>query len=112
MLAEEGVRALIEGVGNQFVIRVSDGTAVASTIANTVDIRAFEEDGHRYVALHVEGEFESTFANFDWRRRDVAIVVPMGSDITLDRQEIDLGRKVEGSVWTVVADVAFEVSSS
>lgn len=103
MLTAEGATALWENLGETYVLRVSDGTQTASTIATSVEIA----DG----VLTVEGEFDSSFANFEWRQRDVALVVPGKPDVTIDREPVDLGRKAEGSVWTLVAKVELVVGA-
>lgn len=110
MLTAEGVQTLWEAF--EFILRVSDGTTTASTRATTVEVRQADVDGESYAVLHLEGEFGSSEANFEWRRRDVALVVPGQSDVTLDRDTIDLGRKAEGGVWTVVADIALRVQGA
>lgn len=94
-LTPDGATALWEALGEQYVLRVSDGTTTASTMATLVEIA----NG----TLTVEGEFESSEANFEWRQRDVALVQPGQPDVTIDREAIDLGRKAEGSVWTISA---------
>lgn len=95
MLTPDGATAIWEALGEQYVLRVSDGTQTASTMATLVEI----DNG----TLTVEGEFVSGEANFEWRQRDVALVVPGQKDLTLDREQVDLGRKTEGSIWTISA---------
>lgn len=97
MLTVEGATEIWETLGDEWVLRISDGTQTASTVATVAEVNG--------AVLHVEGEFASGFANFEWAIRSVVRVRADNSDVTIDRQEVDLGRKAEGSVWTLVADV-------
>lgn len=100
-LTPEGATEIWEALGDAWVLRISDGTNTASTVATVVEV-----DG---ATLHVEGEFTSTEANFEWRIRSVVRVRPNNEDVTIDREEVDLGRKAEGSIWTLIADVELVV---
>lgn len=93
-LTPEGAAALWDG--HTWFLRVTDGTTTATTEA-TATI-----DGGK---LTLEGEFGTGEANFEWKQRSVALAPNSGSDITVDREDVDLGRKVEGSIWTLVATV-------
>ena len=102
MLTPEGQHALALDTAARFkggTVRVSDGTASAEAPILEVSV----SEGH----VRVGAEFGGQEANFEWKIREL-----VGSDGTvLDRTLADMGRKSEGSVWTVDASVGFEAES-
>lgn len=87
----EGLRRMAELVLGQIAaLEVSDG---AEQSARSVTIEAeLTDEGLRLVS-----EFDSGFANFDWRERRVILTDGTAFDVEAE----DLGRKAEGSVWTL-----------
>lgn len=102
MLTAEGRRRLGElVVAEVAALRVLDGTGNRTT--SEITGHRFEEDG----SLVLQAEFDSSFANFEWREQQVVLK----DDTVLDTDTQDLGRKVEGSVWSLEIGLLFGDSS-
>ncbi len=77
-------------------LQVGNGETAVAVPIESIEVA---EDG----TVKLVGTFGEEQANFDWRSR--SILLADGTEI--DRVEEDQGRKAQGSVWTLEAEVEF-----
>lgn len=104
MLTSEGAAllwAIVTGASDDRIIalRVTDGSASA-TAALDEPARAEEN------ALILVATFPDGVANFEWRER----LVVSRDGVIVDRESQDLGRKAQGSEWTLEATLELGVT--